>query len=249
MSCLYLYAVAAPPTSSTSSAPATAVRGFEDREVSWRPAGGLLAAVARLERTPTVELESLRAHDRVVRGLSASVAALLPMRFGQALGSEADLEASIARAGARLRPALAAVEGCAQMTLRVCGERDAAPAGGASGADAPDDDGLGPGARYLAARARASAPPPGVTDALAPLLDALAPRTRAHRVERGRAPGLLASIYHLVPNEDLEAYAQVLERHRAALAPLRLRASGPWPPYAFAEASLEPGDAEDARVG
>jgi len=44
---------------------------------------------------------------------------------------------------------------------------------------------------------------------------------------------LLASVYHLVPRESLDAY-QAAVTTAARNAGLRVTTSGPWPPYAFA---------------
>jgi hypothetical protein len=92
----------------------------------------------------------------------------------------------------------------------------------------PAEDFGGPGARFLRERARALTVP-GWAEMRAPLL----PLCRDERVEPHREPPLCGSVYHLVATADLDAYAA---RARSLAGPLRVVVSGPFPPYAFAEA-------------
>jgi hypothetical protein len=48
---------------------------------------------------------------------------------------------------------------------------------------------------------------------------------------------LVASVYHLVPRDEHEAYLAAFDRASRGLGGARVVASGPWPPYAFAEAT------------
>jgi hypothetical protein len=194
--------------------------------------GDLVAAVGEMAERPVVSEATLRAHDAVVRRLAGAVDAILPVRFGAVLSESALTDALAARAR-ELTAALALVAGRAQMTLRVLGER-AAPAppaedGGGSGA--------GPGARYLTAR-RAEWRRTHDAPELAPLRPTLAALVKAERVTRHDAPPLLASVYHLVDRDAVPAYLEAVEGGSAALAPLRVAATGPWPPYAFAPEAL-----------
>jgi len=191
--------------------------------------GDLLVAVGEMAEPPAVSEATLRAHDAVVRRLADAVDAILPVRFGSLL-SESSL-ADVLRARAReLSEALALVAGREQMTLRVLGD---APASVARAADAPGD--AGPGARYLAARRaewRRAREAPELAP-LRPLLDGL---VRAERVTRHDAPPLLASVYHLIDRGAAAAYRAAVEG--SGPCDVRVVATGPWPPYAFAPEAL-----------
>ncbi|MCO5165694.1 MAG: GvpL/GvpF family gas vesicle protein [Planctomycetes bacterium] len=191
--------------------------------------GGLQAVVGVLSAAPSgTSPEGLRGHDAVVRRLADVAAAVLPARFGQTAPDEGALADRVRPRADALRRALDLVRGREQMTLRLFGA-GAAPVEPAP----PDDAALGPGARYLARRRAAL----GVPEA-ADLLAALGPAVRASRVERpapGRAAGaLLASVYHLVDRGAADVYRARVEALAPALAPRRVRVSGPWPAYAFA---------------
>jgi hypothetical protein len=109
------------------------------------------------------------------------------------------------------------VRGREQMTLRVFG---AAGQGAAAVGET--------GTAYLErARERAAVPE------LDPIRRAVAPFVRAELVERGATPPLVATAYHLIDRGRARAYAAAVRRASSA-AGLRVRATGPFPPYAFA---------------
>ncbi len=224
MSVLYLYALVPAEAGCGDAGP-----GIAGERVRLVQAGALAAVVGALDAPPALALASLRAHDALVRRLAARAPGVLPLRFGQLAADEDALRADLERARPRLLAALERVAGCEQTTLRVHGE---------GGARAPDaacaPAGLGPGARHLAALRARRAPPAALAQALRPL----APLVRAERVERRAsgppASGLQASVYHLVRRADREPYARALADALAQVRGLRVRASGPWPPWAFA---------------
>jgi len=197
--------------------------------------GDLVAAVGEMSERPPVSEATLRAHDAVVRRLAGAVDAILPVRFGSLLSESALADALGARAR-ELREALALVAGREQMTLRLLGEATPGPAA-APAPDHPADGDLGPGARYLAAR-RAEWRRAHEAPELEPLRPALQPLVRAERVTRHDTPPLLASVYHLVDRGGVAAYRAAVEDGAAAVAPLRVVATGPWAPYAFAPEAL-----------
>jgi hypothetical protein len=204
--------------------------GLQSEPLAFLRVEGLLAAVGELPAAPPVTRATRLAHDAVVRRLASSVDAILPVQFGTVVDDEAALAEAITPRMARLHAALARVAGREQMTLRLFGE--------ATGTDhAPSiDPALGPGARYLDARRRmhgAAAVPE-----LGPLRQALAPMVRAEHVERHARPPLVASVYHLIDRGRADAYRTAIAETAVALAPMRVTASGPWPPYAFARESL-----------
>ena len=180
---------------------------------------------------PAVSEATLRAHDAVIRRLADTVDAILPVRFGSLL-SESALTDALAVRGRELTEALALVAGREQMTLRLMGEAAPRPAPAA----APEHPELGPGARYLATR-RAEWRRAHEAPELEPLRPALQPLVRAERVTRHETPPLLASVYHLIDRGASAVYRGAVERAGSA-ALVRIVATGPWPPYAFAPEAL-----------
>lgn len=213
----YVYALVADPPRGDAGP------GLEAETLRFVGVGGLLAAVGDMAAAPPVSAATLLAHDAVVRRLAAAVDAILPVRFGTLLADDAALAEAVDARAARLREALALVAGREQMTLRVFGEP--APV-----ADVRPSEALAPGTRYLEARRRQAQRAAEVPE-LAPLRPHLAPLVRAERAERHGAPPLLASVYHLVDRGAAAAYRAALD---AAPRSIRVVASGPWPPYAFA---------------
>jgi len=223
MSDVYVYAL-------LGDAPAPdAGAGLREEPLRVVRVGDLLAAVGEMSERPAVSEATLRAHDAVVRRLADAVDAILPVRFGSLL-TESSL-ADLLRVRAReLSEALALVAGREQMTLRVLGDTPTTE----EVADVAADD-AGPGARYLAAR-RAEWRRAREAPELAPLRPGLAQLVRAERVTRHDTPPLLASVYHLIDRGAAAAYRAVVERAEAGT--VRVVATGPWPPYAFAPEAL-----------
>jgi hypothetical protein len=120
------------------------------------------------------------------------------------------------------------VRGAQQMTLRVFGKP---PAPG------PEPVG-GPGTRYLhRARGRRVAELDGIRERLAPFVVA----EKLATSERPRASAtttLLATLYHLVKTTRATQYLEGVAAARDVAGPLTLRATGPFPPYAFAAEGL-----------
>jgi hypothetical protein len=177
--------------------------------------GEVSAVVGESEPVP-VTPEALAAHDAVVRRLADRFEALLPVRFGERVKDEAELAKLLGPREAQLSEALERVRGCAQMTLRVFGDPEPAPA---------VDQG-GPGTRYLEARRRARSLPE-----IKPLLDALHPLLRGEHTMRHDQGSYFGTAYHLVRREDVPAYLSLVQSVETGW---RVTASGPWAPYAFA---------------
>ena len=183
-------------------------------------AGGAWVVVEDGE-LPAPDARSLRAYDRVVRRIARDATAVLPFRYGTVVADARSLAKLLGPIAPAVTASLAQVRECVQYTLRVYG--DALP-------EPPPDAGAGPGARWLARRVRRQRAPE-----IAPVLDATASLLRASRVERHERAPLVASVYHLVPRKDARAYRAALARGSKTLTSVRVEASGPWPPYAFAE--------------
>lgn len=227
MSPLYLYAL-------LDAKPAAPLGdGFTGEALRTIACGAVVAAVGGMSASPAVSPETLRGHDAVVRRLAQSVDAVLPARFGTLVADDRVLCERLEPALADLQAALARVAGREQMILRVFTDH-------AESAPPPDIDApiaAGPGARYLAERARAHRTMTDVAElaALRPVLDRF---VVAERVERHQTPPLVASVYHLVPRGTSAEYAQAIEAAARTLAGVRVTVSGPWAPYAFAPDAL-----------
>ena len=208
---LYLYAV-------LGEDPPPPPRGSRLRYLAC---GGLVAVVRAAERVPAPRPAALRRHAEVVRTLWDAAPAVLPARFASIVTDEAELMRALQPRLAELRAALALVRGRAQMTLRVF-----APGRPARAAPAREP---ASGREFLAARAAwwRGADVPG----LPALLEALRALHAAERVERHDTPPMAASVYHLVDRARVAEYRRAVAGRRGRL---RLRVSGPWPPYAFA---------------
>jgi hypothetical protein len=172
------------------------------------------------------------AHDRVIRRIARSTPAILPLRFGSTAADEPAIRRLLASLSDPIARAFDRVRGAVQFTLRVRGRPAPAPAARTPGRAA----GVGPGTRWLAERLARSAVPE-----IAPLTEATAPWVRAVRTERegarrsARDPDLLATVYHLVAQGDVDAWRSAVAGSVPRLRRVTVSATGPWPPYAFAE--------------
>jgi hypothetical protein len=72
---------------------------------------------------------------------------------------------------------------------------------------------------------------------VAPLMTAVGDLQRATRIDRGRHPGVVATVYQLVDRGSSDQYRQRVEMAAATSADLTVRVSGPAPAYAFATLS------------
>jgi hypothetical protein len=208
---LYVYALV-----EQRLAPVTLGRGIARLPLSLVRAGGAYAVVESAEaHEPTPA--AIRAHDRVVRRIARAARAVLPMRFASTVATSRELDEAlavlpVARAFDRVRDAV-------QFTLRVRGVGEPKRA--------KSRRGVGPGTRWLTDRfARQSVPE------LAPVTEATRAWVRETRSER--RPPSDAVVYYLVAREHVRAWRVALKRALAAL-PIDVTATGPWPPYAFAE--------------
>jgi Gas vesicle synthesis protein GvpL/GvpF len=204
--------------------------GVQNEALVLVPLPEVIAVCGWVAQAPAVSRDSLTAQDELVRALHARAAALLPLRFGAAV-SDVDAAARAVHAlGTGVRERLDRVRGRDQMTLRILGrhvERSETTEGAESAESAEGADGAG--TRYLKSRAALAVPP-----AIAPLLDALKPFQRMTRVERGRHPDVVATVYQLIDRGSAEGYRQAAADASANVPALTVRISGPSPAYAFA---------------
>jgi hypothetical protein len=227
---LYLYAI-------FGAAPARPLgTGLRDEPLRLVPCDDLVAVAGEVDAAPALTPAALRGHDAVVRRLAEITDAILPARFGAVAADAEDLRARLARAGDGLRDALARVAGREQMILRIYRASPERSRVTPSTEECPPSA-EGPGARYLAERARAQRGAAAVEE-LAPIRPVLDRFVTAERVERHQTPPLVASVYHLLARGRAPAYAAAVERAARDLPALRITVSGPWAPYAFAPESL-----------
>jgi hypothetical protein len=190
---------------------------------------GIYAATGDMREAPTATPDALRGHDAVVRRLATLADAVLPARFGTLATDEGDLRERLARTSGSWPAALARVAGREQMILRVYSR---SPAPGREETPPPVAGG-GPGAAYLAERARRLRAATDIAE-LESLRDVLVRFVIEERLERHDTPPLVASAYHLIARGQASEYTAAVEQAAAAVEGMRVRVSGPWAPYAFA---------------
>lgn len=198
--------------------------------------GRLLAAVGDMAEVPPVNATTLREHDRAVRRLTAVANAVLPVRFGSLVDDESEIARHLESAEEALESALDLVKGREQMTVRIY-QRDENREQESNTPAEPERSDVGPGARYLHARRRASAQEVRAA-ALAALLPALETLVSAERIETHETAPLIASIHHLVERGRGAAYTAAVDMTAATLDRVRVVVGGPWPAYAFASAGV-----------
>lgn len=208
MSSLYLYAIVDKPPKGPLG------------KLSVARAGGAHVVYER-DGQRDATAANLKKHDRVVKQLARSCLAVLPFRFGSVVADRAALSALLEPISAVIAGALEQVHDATQFTLRVYGK--AAPKTKAK-------TGEGPGTRFMNERLRAHRVPE-----IANVTAATKDFVRASRAQRHDRPPLLASVYHLVARGDVRRYKAALSASSSALSGVRVEATGPWPPYAFAE--------------
>lgn len=213
MSSLYLYAIVDKPPRPPLGRTLRVVR-----------VGGA-HVVAEQGSAREVNAANLKKHDRVVKRITRSCAAVLPFRFGSVVDDKRSLAALLAPITPAIQDALDLVRDAVQFTLRVYGTAAKAPAPAAK-AKRPE----GPGTRFLTERLRAHRVPE-----IDVVSVATKPLVRATHAQRHDRPPLLASVYHLVAREDARRYRAKLDAARKELRDVRVDVTGPWPAYAFSE--------------
>ncbi len=213
---LCVYALAVPPDRRITA------RGIAAERLRAVTVGRVAAIVGELARTPAPTDARLRDYDRVLRGLSDQVTALVPARFGTCVQDLVELTFILQSRQETLRKTLTAVRGRVQMTVRVVDPTAREQSDRAIAAVSES------GAGYLRARA-AAAQRERVIPGFDPVRAAVRRWVRDERVEKR---GQIASVYHLVPRAQAQRYRAAVE-HAARDAGLRVMVSGPFPPYAF----------------
>jgi hypothetical protein len=219
MSGLYVYALVPSGLDAASLG-----AGLLDEALGVVALGPMAAVVGEIEDTPSIAPATLRRHDDVMRRISSASDAILPFRFGATVTGAGELADGLAPRLEALAVALERTRGCDQMTLCLYTETPPAPD--------PSRATDGPDTAWLRAR---SAQQGARGPELARMREALASWVRAEAIEEHAGSLLRASVFHLVERARIPGYRSVVEAVGAAIAPARLAATGPWPPYAFTE--------------
>lgn len=219
---LYVYALA------DAAPPIDDLTGIQHEPLHAVPLADAVAILGRVDSSLAASRGTLEAQDRLVRTLHARASALLPARFGTIVADAAALVEHPTLQPRVLTPALARVRGREQMTVRLVTTRpqpprpDRTPAG-ETGRAAPRS-----GRQYLERRAAAAVPRD--VHILTAALEAL---VVAEHTERGRVPGMLGTVYHLIDRGRSDDYRRVVGVRAGLLSDVSVVVSGPSPAYAF----------------
>lgn len=197
--------------------------------------GGLGAWVSDLATTPVVASPTrAQSHDRVVRAALESETPL-PARFGQVVPTEAELRTLLSERREALESALKRVDGAIEMTVRMLVPASTSD----SAAHAVGETGKGRGHEYLERVAALQRQERNVLAKAGIVRDrvssAVGRLVRAESFSGAVAGSSLATVSHLVPRENIDAYRNALLALRSEDPALAIMVSGPWAPYSFSE--------------
>ena len=180
--------------------------------------------------------DSAIVHDTVVRSIFKQTT-LLPFRFGSVV-SEQQLRHYVATYKPALKKNLAHVRGCVQMDLKIIwqfAKPDAGPL--------PEED-RGPGTAFLEKKRREllgdERRVAEKTELSKLLHKELGGLIRDEQIElRPSRTAVLAPVFHLIERANTGKYQEKVQEIRNNRPELRIRLSGPWPPYSFVNIELE----------
>lgn len=220
MSLLHVHALIGAPASHPARGVSRAIR-VNRRRLQLVPVGPILAAVEPIDAAPPLSEAALRAEYALVIRLFQRFPAVLPVRYG-AVVEPAELRRVVAARQQMLTRALDAVNGRAQMTVRVFDPR---PAEGS-----PQTRPSRTGAAYLRGRRAAARPaPPAIVHRIR---RAVKPLVTLERLDAGRG-GVRASLHHLIAQSQARRYRALVDVVVGRAASPRVTVTGPWPPFAF----------------
>lgn len=181
--------------------------------------------------------ESAITHDTVVRSLFEQTS-LLPFRFGSVV-SEQQLRHYVATYKPALKKSFAHVRGCVQMDLRIIWQRS-----NPDSHQTVENEKQGPGTAFLEKKRRelvGDEQQAAQKNELSDLLrNDLGDVIRDQEIElRPSETAVLATVFHLVERVKTRRYQEIVQETRNNRRDLKIRVSGPWPPYSFANIELE----------
>ena len=215
--------------------PPAGLLGIDRSTVRAVDLGGIGAWVSDIVSTSVVASPAgAQSHDRVVRAALESQTPL-PARFGQVVPTEAELRTALAARRGALESALKRVEGAIEMTVRML-----VPGSTSESAEhAVADAGEGRGREYLERVAALQREERNVLAKAGIVRDrvssAVGGLVRAESFSGAMAGSSLATVSHLVPRENIDAYRNALLALRSEEPALAIMVSGPWAPYSFSE--------------
>jgi gas vesicle protein GvpL/GvpF len=213
------------------------VRGIADTPLSMLKIDEFGIVISEGESFPLTQRESAMAHAAVVRSLLDQTT-LLPFRFGTVLTAE-QLRHYVTTYKPALKKNLAHVRGCVEMDLKIIWQQAKSDAD-----QPPENEKPGPGTAFLEKKRREilgderqSAQKTELSNLLRKPLGAL---IRDEHIElRPSKTTVLAAVFHLVEKANAGRYNEIVQEIRNNRPDLKIRLSGPWPPYSFANIGLE----------
>lgn len=228
----YVYCVVAP-----ERRPPPDLVGLEDRAVRRLTSGPVALWVSELDARPSPSLERIRRHNEVVEAAMTESDSPVPMRFGQWFASRTELLEEVGERRESYARALESFRGAVELGVRVV-DPARAPARDSPGTADPGRA-YDTGREYMEELRRSHAEERSAEEAgrrvAEELAEHLGPVARRQRVETLPPEEGLVSLAHLVAREDEERYRRKVAGFGRRRSDLRLRVSGPWPPYSFAE--------------
>ena len=199
--------------------------GMRNEPLTVVRAGRISGVVGRLAGVPRPASANLRAYHQAICRLSDAVPALLPVRFGTTLQSEAEVVMLLQARSESLRTALARVRRRVQMTVRFV----RSDTRGAEAEVTAPSVVRSSGTAYLQSRAKAARRLATWEPCVE--LRRIAQRwIKAESIEEWHG---VVSVYHLVPRGAVAAYRRAVD---AGTFTTRPQVTGPFPPFAFADA-------------
>lgn len=213
-----------------------AVRGIEDAAVRLLKIDEFGVLVSDGDAFPLTR-QSAIAHDTVVRSIFEQTT-LLPFRFGSVV-SEPQLRYYVATYKPALKKSLAHVRGCVQMDLRIIWQKAKPDTDQTS-----ENEEQGPGTAFLEKKRRELLGDERQAAQKTELSDLLRKEfggvIQDQQIElQPSSTAVLASVFHLVKKHDFEKYQASVAEMRHNWPDLKIRLSGPWPPYSFVNIELE----------
>ena len=213
------------------------VRGIAEAPLKMLKIDEFGIVISEGESFSLTQQESAMAHAAVVRSLLDQTTSL-PFRFGTVL-TEEQLRHYVTTYKSALKKNLAHVRGCVEMDLKIILQRAKPDAD-----QPPEKEKQGPGTAFLEEKRREllgderhSAQKKEVSNLLREPLGVL---IRDEKIAlRPSKTTVLAAVFHLVDRENIQKYQKNVQEIRNNRPDLKIRMSGPWPPYSFANIGLE----------
>jgi hypothetical protein len=184
-----------------------------------------------------VTRENVLKHAAVVSGVLPETTPL-PFRFGT-LVTEAELESYLNARSQALRAKFELVRGSVEMSVKIIWDRDWTDEPLAAESKKSDK----PGTAFLVEKRRelrgGEARAAEAKKIARWLEDRLGDTIREKTSKTDFTSKLLVAAAHLVPRESVEEYRARLKNTQIERPELHFLASGPWPPYSFANIDLE----------